>query len=119
MPRYLTNLAGLSFRPAEAKILVKSLRPGAKLKLQREPDNPFDPNAIMVLAPTAEDAFEFIGYVEKLTNGPLAPDLDDGFDYAATVANTYDDYAEPVRAGNWARPLIEIITSAAKNTVRV
>ena len=84
---------------------------------QRQDAPPAAPTA--AAAATAEDAFEFIGYVEKLTNGPLASDLDDGFDYAATVANTYDDYAEPVRAGNWARPLIEIITSAAKNTVRV
>lgn len=120
MTRYLTNLAGLSFRPAEAKTVVKSLKVGDKLQLLRDPDNPHDAtgSAIQIMVPTADPALPvFIGFVEALVNQPLAQELDDDFEYAATVSNIYTDYENGPQKGMWAKPLIEIVTSVKKNEV--
>lgn len=112
MIRYLTNLAGLNFRPAEAKDLVLMLEPGAQINLEREPQNQYDENAIKVLA-TLDDPeddtaeWTFIGYVEKLVNGPLAKDLDDGKQYTAFVQKTYPEGDEE-NPKAWMRPLIEV-----------
>jgi len=124
---YLTNLAGLAFRPADAKDVVKMLRPGMQLELVREPENAWDENAIKVFAlviegtttPLPRDIDEqqaeaaeqhFIGYVEKLVNGPLARDLDQGLTFTAVVEKTYDDYALSAKTGMWSKPLIAIST---------
>jgi hypothetical protein len=123
MARYLTNLAGLTFRPAEAKDCVKLLRPGFQLDLEREPDNAYDQNAIKIFAnvrySTSEPVAEpdestdrlFIGYVEKIANSMLAAAMDSGQTWTAFVDKTYDDYEQPIKSGRWAKPLIEIITS--------
>jgi hypothetical protein len=127
MHKYHTNLAGLAFRPAEAKDVVRLLRPGHQLELEREPENPWDENAIKVYAlviegttqPIPTDADEqqaldaeshFIGYVEKLVNGPVAHDLDAGLTFTAHVEESYDDYDQPPRSSMWAKPLIAIET---------
>lgn len=44
-------LRGLSFRPLSAKEVANKLEDGAQLKLEREPDNEHDPNAIKVIEP--------------------------------------------------------------------
>lgn len=115
MSRYLTNLAGLSFRPKEAKDVVRALTVGEKLRLEREPDNAYDSNAIRISAIVdkgeGEDDFEvvFIGFVERLVNGPIAADLDDGMTYSAEVLVVYDiAYDGDPKA--WMRPLIQIYT---------
>ena len=123
--KYLTNLAGLAFRPAEAKDIVKMLRPGMQLTLEREPENPWDENAIRVFAyvwPGSERLVEdledlergepyFIGFVEKLVNGPVARDLDNPMlTFTAVVEKTYDDYDQSAKTGMWSKPLIAIQT---------
>ena len=127
MTQYLTNLAGLYFRPAESKDVVKMLRPGMQLDLEREPNNPWDANAIKVFAlvvdgtttplhidaPAAEHEQaerHFIGYVEKLVNAPLARDMDEGMVTICHVEKTYDDYEQPIKAAMWSKPLIAIET---------
>ncbi len=86
MPHFLTNLAGAVFRPTEAKAIIEKLRPEHLLDLEREPENPYDENAIKVFAivmpdgeplhrdyEKPEEAIDriFIGYVEKLVLGGL------------------------------------------------
>ena len=47
--------------------VAHKLRPGKKLKLRPEPDNPYDPNAVAVLCGKTK-----IGYVPRAKNGMLA-----------------------------------------------
>jgi hypothetical protein len=110
VPRYLTNLAGLFARPARAKDIVRLFAIGDAVELKRDPDNAYDANAIQIWA--GPNADEFIGFVEKLANAPIAADLDAGLAYTATVSNVYPDNGEGGKNPEWMRPLIEIITEA-------
>ena len=49
--------------------------PGTRLRLEREPDNPHDPNAVAIYALGATDKS---GYVNKLNAKRIAPILDSG-----------------------------------------
>lgn len=72
MSELLTESVGLHFRPKEIKDFVNEyLHAGYSLDLQREEDNAYDSNAIMVLA---EDFH--IGYVPKTDNFVLAALMD-------------------------------------------
>lgn len=67
------NLVGVTFRPAEAKEIVKSLtrEDGDKLRLQAEPDNEYDNHAVMVFYVRDElipDADLHIGYLARENN---------------------------------------------------
>jgi len=74
MPDLHTESVGLHFRPREVKDFVnETLSPGYPLDLQREPDNAYDSNAIMVLADDMH-----IGYVPKTDNYVLAALMDQG-----------------------------------------
>lgn len=61
----LTRIVG-SFTPAMREIL-KIMRPGDPLQLQREPENKFDTNAIAVYAliPANTETPKMIGYVPR------------------------------------------------------
>lgn len=67
------NIVGAHFRGADVKNLVWTLTPGQTLRLEREPDNPHDANAIKAFF---EDCH--IGYVERGTAAWMAPHLDNG-----------------------------------------
>ena len=56
------QLAGLSFRPREAKLCVADMREGTTVTLVVEPDNRFDPFAVRVID---DDTSIFIGYVPR------------------------------------------------------
>lgn len=62
---------------------VKSIAPGEQLILKREPDNPYDPNAIQVVVPATR---EMIGYLDRDYARIIAPPLDEGDRFAATVS---------------------------------
>jgi hypothetical protein len=49
MKSHLCLLVGAHFRPP-AKAIIAALPVGTELTLEREPDNPYDPNAVKVLA---------------------------------------------------------------------
>ena len=66
------QIAGLSHR--NVKKVEPKLMPGDMLPLKREPDNPHDPMAIMIL--TA--AGEHLGYVPRAKNETLARLMDAG-----------------------------------------
>jgi len=101
---YEAMLAGVQFRPAAAKSVVKFIKPDERLILQRQPDNPYDINAIQVIHPESE---EFIGFVNKAMAAELAMELDDKVPYECVVIHnngwkefhiiirTEDDCIEP------------------------
>jgi hypothetical protein len=71
------NLVGVTFRPAEAKEIVKRLNPddGYQLSLEAEPNNPYDSNAVKVIHnPTGMH----IGYLAKENNYDVARALENG-----------------------------------------
>lgn len=79
---YRTNLAGGKFRPTDAQQITLSLEPGTPLRLEREPTNPYDPNAIKV---NDVDGVH-LGYVPKNVAVHLAPWMDSGWDFACRSA---------------------------------
>ena len=66
------TVVGMHFRPEGAKQIAASLEPGDSVTLQREPGNPHDENAIMVLV---EDFH--IGYIEREDAAWIAPHADE------------------------------------------
>jgi len=66
------QIAGLSHR--NVKKVEPRLMPGDMLPLKREPDNPHDPLAIMILT----EAGEHLGYVPRAKNETLARLMDAG-----------------------------------------
>ena len=66
------QIAGTSHR--DVKSIEPDLRPGDLLPLKREPDNPHDPLAIMIL----EEAGHHLGYVPRAKNEALARLMDAG-----------------------------------------
>lgn len=77
-----TVLRGVNFRPLAAKEIVNQLIEGSGLKLEREPHNQYDGNAIKVLDP---DTDEHLGYVAKEHAIEIAPLIDKGYDFECTV----------------------------------
>lgn len=67
------EVVGTSYRGADACALVNALEVPCSFRLEREPENPYDPNAIKVFY---EDTH--IGYVERGQAVWIAPDLDAG-----------------------------------------
>ncbi len=60
--------------------LLVQVNPGDKVVLQRQPENPYDPNAVAVLW-NGKD----IGFLPRDDAAALAPALDEGRQYAAQV----------------------------------
>jgi hypothetical protein len=67
------TLAGANFRPGEARTVCKSLQIGETAMLETDGDNPYDSNAVRVIA---QD--EFIGFVPKSDNAPIFAALERG-----------------------------------------
>lgn len=65
------ELVGTSFRPAEAKEIVKAASIGDEYRLERDAENAYDDNAIKVMS---DD--EHIGFVPKTDNADLAAEMD-------------------------------------------
>lgn len=66
------------------EIISEDLYEGMDLVLEREPDNPYDPNAVAVLTSSYGDQ---VGYLNKDLAAELAPLMDDGQLVTATVAD--------------------------------
>lgn len=77
---------GLNFRPREAKFRAEQLTEGETLRLVREPENPYDPNAVQVWAAAHETSEQhtepraeaFIGFVPKSWSAIVAEAMDGG-----------------------------------------
>ena len=68
-----TCIAGAGYVP-DIKERVKALGIGGPLILQREPWNPYDTYAIVVLSPTGQK----LGYIPRSQNQALARSMDQG-----------------------------------------
>ncbi len=86
------TLVGVSFRPKEAKEIVAGLNEGDEVRLIRDPENKYDPNAIQV---HVED--EFIGFVAKHEAAVIAPDLDEALSDDPEAVFTATVEAKPSR----------------------
>ena len=82
----LIELAGLSFRPKEAKEIVANLEVGAKLCFELEPDNPYDPYAVRIIEPMSET---FIGYVPRTASALIYQLLEEGRDLPCELAELH------------------------------
>lgn len=70
---FYSKIMGTSFKP-NGQELLKALKPGDPLTLQREPENKFDKNAIAIL----NSKGDALGYVPKTTAINLSLDMDSG-----------------------------------------
>lgn len=75
-----TKVAGVSFEGRQD--VIGGLRAGVALELERQPDNPFDPNAIAVRYGALH-----LGFLKKGIALHLAPAIDAGTRYRARVAS--------------------------------
>lgn len=83
------QLAGLSFRPREAKDLVSILEVGHQFILEREPDNRFDPFAVRIVDERTEI---HIGYVPRSASQEISTSLASGANYTATLIEPDDKF---------------------------
>lgn len=95
------RVVGMHFRGADAKEAAAGLQPEQVLRLEREPDNSFDGNAIKVFF---EDLW--LGYLEASQAAWIAPNMDEGRAFTCTVQTVSE---EPLKNGkiNYI-PLVEV-----------
>jgi len=77
---FFTKVVGVSFEGRQNS--VAALVPGHPLELERQPENAFDPNAIAVRFGALQ-----LGFIRREIARRLAPNLDGGDTYVATVAS--------------------------------
>lgn len=71
MPKGLYPIVGAKHRGPEAQRIVRALAMDEALILERDPTNPYDPNAVKVVA-----RGEHVGFVPKALAALLAKDMD-------------------------------------------
>jgi len=76
------RLAGVTVEDAQDNIKQFGCRDIGSFALVREPDNPYDPNAIRV-----EIVGKYLGYVPRYIAKDLAPEMDAGKRYIAFFVN--------------------------------
>ena len=79
-PRFHTKIAGVSFEGRQDTIA--GLRADASLELQRQPENPYDNNAIAVAYGNLH-----LGFLNRQLAAHLAPAIDAGARYSARIAS--------------------------------
>lgn len=76
-----TQIVGNSYRPDTARTWLAKLAPKQPLQLRREPNNKYDPNAVMVYI------FEqHLGYIPRGLAAEIAPLMDKGLKAGARKA---------------------------------
>lgn len=73
-------------RKEERRIACERLSDGDMVDLEREPDNRHDPNAILILSENGDE----LGYVPREHAKVMAPLLDAGADYEATIKKLWE-----------------------------
>ncbi len=76
-----TKLAGVTFEGRQQ--VVARLEPGVPLRLERQPGNQFDANAVALYDPLGDQ----VGFLNKRLAAVLAPVLDAGVEYDVEVAD--------------------------------
>lgn len=84
--QFLTILAGANFRPREAKDALAYAGTNAMLRLEREPTNQWDANAVKVILMDDAGEEHHIGYVAKADNQDIATLLDNEYAVAQGLA---------------------------------
>lgn len=84
------TMVGASFRPAEAKALIKQIDISEQVELRADPDNPYDDTAVAVYYDDTH-----IGFVPKDSNGPLFERLQAGEELDAEVI-AFESTLKPV-----------------------
>lgn len=79
-----TSVAGFVYYDGPS--LLHSLKPGAPVRLQREPANPYDPRAVEVYCGTAK-----LGYLPRSNNPVIASLMDQHFGLQAEVSDVCSD----------------------------
>ena len=82
----LGGVVGMHFRGAEAKEYVSAMREGEVLTLEREPENPYDQNAIKVFASGI-----WLGYIDRSAAAWISGWLDEGHSFTTTVVGFLDE----------------------------
>lgn len=93
---YLANMVGANFRPQECRDICATLEPGQALRLEREPLNMYDENAIKVIYADLADEYH-LGYIESKSGlaKEIAPWLDDGWVFDCTIHSLTGDKRTP------------------------
>jgi hypothetical protein len=92
-------MVGASFRPAEAKDIIKQLSIGESVELQADPDNEYDSTAVAVYAQG-----EHIGFVPKESNSQIFRLLMDDEPVDAEVI-AFESTIKPVLEITWGNDL--------------
>lgn len=95
----LIRVNGVSFRPGYPDNLLglKSRHPEGKdipVRLEREPNNRFDPNAVKVMI-----GGDHVGYIPKAFNTPIQTDMDAGHQFVCRVDEVLILPAKPRQPG--------------------
>lgn len=80
-PSFYTKLAGVTFEGRQS--VLEQLMPGSPLRIERQPENPFDANAVALLDPRGEQ----VGFLNRRLAAVLAPVLDAGVPYDVEVSD--------------------------------
>ncbi len=78
---------GMYFRGESAVAMADALQPGDTVTLERDPMNPYDPNAVKVLV-----GDEWIGFVQREVAAFLSHYMDEGTHYTAEVTGHQGQY---------------------------
>lgn len=84
------TMVGATFRPAEAKEIVRGLHIGARVQLVADPTNEYDTTAVAVYSDDVH-----IGFVPKESNSALFAVLMDGAEISAEVI-AFENTLKPV-----------------------
>lgn len=84
-----TKIVGARHRGEDALKFAMSAEPGDEYTLERDPQNPYDANAIRVMGYGV-----FIGFIPKSDNADLAAAMDEGRTFTA-VCDGHASYYEP------------------------
>ena len=96
LPSFESDLAGIQFRPAEVKDLIKSLAIGEPLTLERDRENPWDDNAVKILRTEDDGEPVFLGFIQKFVAQSLGPLLDAGHQFSCVLKSFQGPKAVPV-----------------------
>lgn len=84
------TMVGATFRPAEAKNIVRNLSIGDRVKLIADPDNEYDSTAVAVYSDDIH-----IGFIPKESNSALFAVLIDGAEISAEIV-AFENTLKPV-----------------------
>lgn len=84
------TMVGATFRPAEAKDIVRALSIGDTVQLQADPDNEYDATAVAVYSDDVH-----IGFIPRESNSALFDVLMDGAQISAKII-AFENMLKPV-----------------------